>query len=440
MALIASCPHCGTHFRVTPRHLQAHGGDVRCGRCSHVFSAYSRLSTVQEPETGNLAAEPVREVSEVRESAKRVSEVAKPAKRGNERPVSKPEPAASPAGKPNAEPDLTVAPAETPPEAVTPEAEVPETAVAQEMPEVAEAREAGGTISETLAEGTLGPQSAEEEPSPSPAAQDEVASAENRSQTGETGSTEFNEEVRSHETEARGRDARGRDARGRDREAPPPDHAGEPPVGDAAARETHAQHDRPHDRSRDRGHEADAYSESAHAGAYAFETEESELASFAWSLGCLLLLIIFTGQTIYFYSADLARAAPATKPYLEEYCELMGCSVSPARPQQLLDIESSDMRSDPARPSIITLNATVRNHALYPQALPLFELTFIDAENRSLASRIFRPDMYLPPDANRTESIPPGKEFNVKLHLDTTDLNPAGYRLSLLYPPPDPQA
>lgn len=438
MALIASCPHCGTHFRVTPLHLQAHGGDVRCGRCSLVFSAYSRLSTVQEPEPGNLAAGPVPEVSapevsEVRESAKRVSEVPQPAKRANERQVSKPEPVASLVSEPKEGSDPTIARTETPSGAVSPEAEVPETAVAQEMHEVAELREAGGT--EALVEGTPGPQRAKEGSSPGAAAQDEVtASAENRSQTGETtgetGSAEFNEKVRSHETEARGRDGKAR----------PPDHSGESPAAATAPRETHARHERPHDKSLEQGHEADAYSESAHADAYAFETEQSEIISFAWSLGCLLLLIIFTGQTIYFYSADLATAAPSTKPYLEQYCELMGCSVSPARPQQLLDIESSDMQSDPLRPSIVTLSATVRNHALYPQALPLFELTFIDAENRSLASRIFRPDMYLPPDANPTESIPPGKEFNVKLNLDTTDLNPAGYRLSLLYPPPDPQA
>jgi hypothetical protein len=374
---------------------------------------------LQEPETSNLTAEPVREVSEVR----------KPEKRANERPVSKPEPVASPASKLNVESDLTIAREETPSGAVAPEAEVPETAVAQEIPEAAEAREAGGAISETLAEGTPGPQRAKEEHPPTPAAQDEVTtSAETRSQTGEAGSAEPSEEARSQKTEARGRD----------RNVPPPDHSRESPIGDAAARETHAQNGEADDRGRQHGHDPRSYSDQANA--YSFETEQSEIASFAWSLGCLLLLIIFTGQTIYFYSADLATAAPATKPYLEQYCELMGCSVSPARPQQLLDIESSDMRSDPARPSIITLNATVRNHALYPQALPLFELTFIDAENRSLASRIFRPDMYLPPDANRMESIPPGKEFNVKLHLDTTDLNPAGYRLSLLYPPPDPQA
>ena len=93
------------------------------------------------------------------------------------------------------------------------------------------------------------------------------------------------------------------------------------------------------------------------------------------------------------------------------------------------------MRIDPTRPNIITLNATVQNHAAYPQALPLFELTFIDAQNRALASRIFRPDMYLEPGANLNGAIAPGNELNVRLRLDATDLSPAGYRLSLLYPP-----
>src|SRR5690348_11945320 len=64
MALITSCPQCRTHFRVTPLHLQAHAGAVRCGRCSHVFNAFSRLSTLQEPETSTLPEESAGEVEE----------------------------------------------------------------------------------------------------------------------------------------------------------------------------------------------------------------------------------------------------------------------------------------------------------------------------------------------------------------------------------------
>lgn len=56
MALITRCPSCGTAFRITPFHLQAHGGDVRCGRCAKVFNGFSTLATMQEPEAVVAAA------------------------------------------------------------------------------------------------------------------------------------------------------------------------------------------------------------------------------------------------------------------------------------------------------------------------------------------------------------------------------------------------
>lgn len=52
MALVTRCPNCSTVFRVTPLHLQAHGGDVRCGHCAHVFNGVATLLTLEEPEIG----------------------------------------------------------------------------------------------------------------------------------------------------------------------------------------------------------------------------------------------------------------------------------------------------------------------------------------------------------------------------------------------------
>ena len=39
MAMITTCPACHTRFRVSPEQMEAHGGDVRCGRCAKVFNA-----------------------------------------------------------------------------------------------------------------------------------------------------------------------------------------------------------------------------------------------------------------------------------------------------------------------------------------------------------------------------------------------------------------
>jgi predicted Zn finger-like uncharacterized protein len=420
MALITSCPRCGTNFRVTPLHLQAHGGDVRCGRCSHVFNAFSRLSTLQEPETSNF---PEETASEVPQAARR----AQPAQ---EQPVTEPHPAGSGTIQPTMGPYRSIIRPEVPLEAPAPEAQVQETGIAREVRETPKANgeaQASPVVTDTLIQGGAVPQrTAEEQPPVEPVPGAAAGSTKAHPATNGAGSHELKGQA--HEAEAQG------DAAGATRtsEIPPRERAGEAPAGGAAAKEHVGP--RPLDPGQEPSHER-AFPHAAYSGTYAFESEQSQAASFAWSLGSLLLLIIFTGQTIYFYSTDLAAVAPATKPYLEQYCELFGCSLSPTQQKQLLDIESSDMHIDPVRPSVITLNATIRNHAAYPQALPLFELTFIDAQNRSLASRIFRPDMYLERDANVNGTLAPGNELNVRLHLDTSDLNPAGYRLSLLYPP-----
>ncbi|MDR5172151.1 zinc-ribbon domain-containing protein [Methylobacillus flagellatus] len=51
MRLVTSCPACDTRFHVKPEQLAAHGGDLRCGQCRHLFNAGSRLYEVLEPQT-----------------------------------------------------------------------------------------------------------------------------------------------------------------------------------------------------------------------------------------------------------------------------------------------------------------------------------------------------------------------------------------------------
>ena len=48
MSMVTTCPACGTSFRVKPQQLSAHSGDVRCGKCDHVFHALDSLAKVSE--------------------------------------------------------------------------------------------------------------------------------------------------------------------------------------------------------------------------------------------------------------------------------------------------------------------------------------------------------------------------------------------------------
>jgi len=61
MSMVTRCPSCNTVFRVTPQQLQAHNGDVRCGRCMMVFDGFKGLAVLPEP----TAAESEKAVSPV---------------------------------------------------------------------------------------------------------------------------------------------------------------------------------------------------------------------------------------------------------------------------------------------------------------------------------------------------------------------------------------
>ncbi len=154
-----------------------------------------------------------------------------------------------------------------------------------------------------------------------------------------------------------------------------------------------------------------------------------------WGFASLSLLLLLAGQATYVYRTEISILAPDTRPYLEQYCELLSCTIPLPQQAELLSIESSDLQADPAQNSgAIILTATVRNYAQFSQAYPALELTLTDAQDQPLASRIFTPGEYLGGDMNPVQTIAPSHEIDIRLHLVSSDLNAAGYRLFLLYP------
>ncbi|MBI1965613.1 MAG: DUF3426 domain-containing protein [Betaproteobacteria bacterium] len=155
-----------------------------------------------------------------------------------------------------------------------------------------------------------------------------------------------------------------------------------------------------------------------------------------WAAGSTLLVFVLAGQAAYLYRADLAAQYPPLKPYLVQLCDVLQCSVSlPQRPR-LIAIEASDLQvNDPARPSVIQLTATLRNHAGYALAYPALDLVLTNTKEHTLARRIFLPTEYLDRGKDARSGIPASAEITVRLDLDTGDLNPAGFRLDLLPAP-----
>jgi predicted Zn finger-like uncharacterized protein len=150
--------------------------------------------------------------------------------------------------------------------------------------------------------------------------------------------------------------------------------------------------------------------------------------------GSVLLGIILLLQLTYFFRVDIAARLPGIKPAMLQICAIAKCTLPLPQKIDLVSIESSELEADPAQPSIITLHALLRSRAPYTMAYPSIELTLTDIQDNAIARRTFGPAQYLPSGANEAQGFPANRESGVKLHLNTTDLAPAGYRLFLFYP------
>lgn len=155
-----------------------------------------------------------------------------------------------------------------------------------------------------------------------------------------------------------------------------------------------------------------------------------------WAVGAMLLLFLLGGHAIYVYRSELAARFPGLKPHLLRLCEPLRCVVMPPQRPQLIAIEASDLQfMDTARPSLIQLTATLRNHAGYDVGYPGLDLVLTNNLEHTLARRVFRPAEYLEAGRDPAAGIPANAEITVRLDLDTGTLNPAGYRLNLLTAP-----
>ena len=153
-----------------------------------------------------------------------------------------------------------------------------------------------------------------------------------------------------------------------------------------------------------------------------------------WAVAASFLLLLLAAQAAYFFRVELAARLPGLKPALVSYCSLLDCQVMLPRDVDLMSIDSSDLEADPDHANVITLTATLRNHAAYAQAYPDLELTLNNTGDKPVARRTFHPAEYLRPGTDEKAGLGGRRELNVRLNLDTADLKPSGYRLLLFYP------
>ncbi len=156
-----------------------------------------------------------------------------------------------------------------------------------------------------------------------------------------------------------------------------------------------------------------------------------------WLLAASVLLALVLGaQAVYFYRGDIAARHPLARQWLNAACARMACTVPlPQLPKSVL-IEASDLQLvDPARPERIQLTATLRNHAGHAVGYPALDLVLTNANDHTLARRIFLPVEYLGSGRDPHGGLAANAELTVRLALDTGNLGAAGFRLAVLAAP-----
>jgi predicted Zn finger-like uncharacterized protein len=153
-----------------------------------------------------------------------------------------------------------------------------------------------------------------------------------------------------------------------------------------------------------------------------------------YAFAILLLAAGLGAQTLLEFHDSLAARIPRLTPALASACRWLSCTIRPLRDASALSIEGSDLQADPGHPGLLILTATIRNRSTYALAYPDLELTLTDASDQVVVRRAFAPSEYLGRVRNADAGIAGNREQSVKLFIDATTTNQAGYRLYLFYP------
>lgn len=153
-----------------------------------------------------------------------------------------------------------------------------------------------------------------------------------------------------------------------------------------------------------------------------------------YALTSFVLLLVLLGQLAFHFRSELAIRIPTARPALETVSHLLGADIPLPRHSELISIEASDLQADPEHASLLTLDATLRNRAVYAQAFPALELTLTNTDDRPVARRILSPADYLPARLQDASAFAANTDIAVRLWIETVDLDAAGYRLYVFYP------
>ena len=148
----------------------------------------------------------------------------------------------------------------------------------------------------------------------------------------------------------------------------------------------------------------------------------------------LFLFLMLAAQLTHAYRKDIAAHWPDFRPWLEEACISLNCTVDYPREASLISLDASELSVDSARNNMLVLRLTLKNRAEFAQDYPTLELSLTDLQDNIVVRRNLAPSEYLPPSLEKTPAFAAGSELAANLWIDAKNTGAVGYRLYVFYP------
>ena len=146
-----------------------------------------------------------------------------------------------------------------------------------------------------------------------------------------------------------------------------------------------------------------------------------------------VLGVLAAVQLVAVYRTEISYTMPFLRPVVQAVSLLTGQTIQPPMNLSALSIESFELRNT-QKSGQTRMTAILRNRSGTATRWPAMELTLTGPSNAILVRKVLRPAQYLPAGHDQVAGMAPNSEQPLDLMLDTSDLNLAGYSVSLFYP------
>jgi Protein of unknown function (DUF3426) len=147
----------------------------------------------------------------------------------------------------------------------------------------------------------------------------------------------------------------------------------------------------------------------------------------------LVLFVVLLAQLAWWQRETVMVYAPSTRMLYAQACEQFGCTFSPPRNIDGLQVEPSDLRQVDG-PHKLELRMPLHNRFNVPLAYPAVELTLLDEHNNIAIRRVLWPQDYVKPGTPIAAGLPPRTTETMFVRLDTGGATATNFRVQIFYP------